>query len=560
MDPNGIERSLVQRGKQTNSTQVNDRESQEARGTAASRESGQQHAPTQKSRNVMPIAGRGPTFKDQVRSNPGNNSAAEDADRGIQQKARNVIPIAGRGPAFKDQVRSNPDNNGAHQQIPTAPAAVYEEAASIADNRLPHYKDQVRPDPADQTSLPKDGDITQNDDASNEEVEQSDFSAATHGEHGQPELSAVLVHSNADIMRAEEIVHSKAKQLRRYILLVVAMVVVLAIGVVAGICGNGSCVGSGDASSSSSTILSSSTFAPKPPPSTLAPASTPSMAAASNTCSLDFDVECTLPADFIVPSQPCAQYRRPLDGFAFPCVHRPIAATLLFIGGSCEKDYQEKLFNCTDFNGGPPIEEGEKVHVKVTDDDGTGAVLYEGIVSILDWIHLYNNGDLFGDLQKITVSSPDQDTLLQEAQASFNCSHPLELLRIFGANQVIEYYNTQQGLITVATYGGNIVDLLVTAVAADNDTSVELTSVIVSSFLFESSADVTESILYEGNLVDSNNFVQSEENITLDSYTLRSYTFDFYYEGMTTSAAGNASFCNGTDSASFVFGIVGDNN
>lgn len=559
MDSTGNERSSAPR-ENTDSTQANDRELQAFRSTAASRETGQQRAPTQKARNVMPIAGLGPTFKDQVRSNPGKNRAqqqipntlaAEDVDGGIQQKARNVIPIAGRGPTFKDQVRSNPVDIGAHPQTPNTGMQM----ESIADKHFTSL--QGSSSPASWSAK-----FIENDDPSSDEVVQSDFSAETHG--GQPEFSAVLVHSQVDIMRAEEIVPSKSEQLCRYAVFVSTMVVVLATGVVAGICGNGSCVGSGDASSSSSTILSSSTFAPEPPSSTSAPSLTPSTVAASNTCSLDFNVECTLPAHSIVPSLSCSQYRSPLDGFLFPCVNRPIAATLFLVGGSCEKEYQEELFNCTDFNGGPPSDEGKEVHVKVTDDDGVGAVLFEGIVSVLGFIPLYNNGDLFGDLQKITVSSPDQGTQLQEAQASLNCSHPLELLRIFGASQVIEYYNTKQGYITALSSPGNDtwtnVDLLVTAVAADADTSVELTTVNVNSFLFESPADVTDSILYKGNLVDSSSFVQFDATISLDSDTLRSYTFDFYYEGI-TPAAGNASaFCNGTDSASFVFGIIGDNN
>ena len=97
---------------------------------------------------------------------------------------------------------------------------------------------------------------------------------------------------------------------------------------------------------------------------------------------------------------------------------------MLFNGGGCEQsdNIQELAFTCEDFNGGPPTNLGDEVHIFITDSAGNGMVYFDGIVRVGDFFPLNAGGQLFADDQFITISTPDQGTTLQGAD-HHSCWH-----------------------------------------------------------------------------------------------------------------------------------------
>lgn len=69
-------------------------------------------------------------------------------------------------------------------------------------------------------------------------------------------------------------------------------------------------------------------------------------------------------------------------------------------------------FPCDDFNGGPPTNLGDEVHILVTDSNDPDLVYFDGMVRVGDFFTA-SNGELVGDTAVITVRTPDQATLLQ---------------------------------------------------------------------------------------------------------------------------------------------------
>lgn len=463
----------------------------------------------------------GPRYKDQVSSRGAPAvSAPEDEERGDDgnnntNNSGQAPPAAGDFPNFKDQAGSaapsssnyTPARLGAVRVVPPGAAAAAEEEE-------------------DHDSLPND--------------EESLVRAP--GGDGDPSLiNAVLVDdgNNKSILQAEVVVHNKW---RRILILVIVMAVVLAVGIVAGVLSGG---GKGDGGDEDD--------APAPSPPTLAPTE------ATPSCPLDFNVDCSLPEDFIIPFMPCSDYRRPIEFSNTTCMHRPIAASLLFNGGNCsDSDNQQLLnFTCSDFNGGPPSSEnfGEEAFISVIDNAGAGAVLFEGLVPVGEVLSLYNNGDEFGDFQQIRISSPDRSVILEEVLLSLTCSSDVEFANRYGALQTVGYYNEEQGSIVALISTTTYVDLLVTAVLVPNTgvESVALTNLSVTVEDFVPPQDITESLPEEAT-ADSQNAIQFPGGVSVDSLSLRSYRIDFSYEGLSTSGDDTA-LCTGTDSVSFVFGL-----
>jgi len=160
--------------------------------------------------------------------------------------------MEGGRPTFKDQVQScrSPENVAQlHQNLPTTQqVAVTEEngyqAPSLSTERiLPNFKDQVC-SVNDNTTTPH-GAIRiappgHQEPESDKELSHAGVSPQESIRHpGDPSLiNAILVDSNA-ISQAEVVVEKKWT--RNLILVSLLVVIMLTVGVIAGICGDGSC-------------------------------------------------------------------------------------------------------------------------------------------------------------------------------------------------------------------------------------------------------------------------------------------------------------------------------
>ena len=97
-------------------------------------------------------------------------------------------------------------------------------------------------------------------------------------------------------------------------------------------------------------------------------------------------MECFLGDDYILAGLPCENYVAPVYGVE-PCMYQPSAVTMLFNGGSCEQSdniriltFSPAMISMVALQQTP----GEKVHIRVTDNDGIGPVLFDGDVAVGD--------------------------------------------------------------------------------------------------------------------------------------------------------------------------------
>lgn len=340
----------------------------------------------------------------------------------------------------------------------------------------------------------------------------------------------------------DEIVVQNNKSWRRSWVLAAAVAVVVFVAVVvAGVCGDGSCGSGGPGPSDSGGEVSFSSKEGLPP--------------ASDQCSLDFNVVCTVPGTSTVPDQPCEQFTLPTIDLQ-TCMFRPSAATMLYNGGGCgQSDNMDELnFSCRDSFLGPPTNEGSESYIVVTDNDGAGPVLFEGIVAVGELFSLSNNGVRFGDVQKIMIKSLDQRVIQQEVHLSLTCSHPLELFNRFGASQVVEYYNDEQGLITgFATFSTEVnIQLLVTGDVTNPDEEFVLTNLWAGAGGLFPMTDISHVLVIGDDFGLEAPFEITLEGI-VDGSAPGSYTIDFSYSGLST-VGNETTACDGEASTDFVFG------
>jgi len=427
---------------------------------------------------------------------------------------------------FMDQAGVDANDNLLQPRLDSGPT--FKDQVHAVDSG-PTFKDQIHaavPGAAAVPGLVK-AQREDSEDASQSSVEAED----EESQWPDPALiQAVLVDSKA-ILQAEEVVAEN--KMRKRCLLAFVMLVLVTAGVVAGVCGDGSCSGKRDV-----TPL---------PPDNLTPFS----------CDLDLRTLCFVENQYLPLGTPCDMWTLTIPVLG-PCLYRPIGATLLFIGGDCaQSDNQEQLnFTCNDFNGGPPTLEGEEVYIKVTDDGGFGNALFQGPVHVFEEFVLTNNGTLFADEQLISIFYPDGITPLQEIRCSLTCSSELELGNRFGSVQPVEFYNEEQGpvaLVVTFSYAVTLkLYLLVTYLAGESATLTDL--VAITNFAGE--IDLTE--LVQNQTIDLQHPIQQLAlSGNVSSETQVNYTIDYVYEGVTNS---DGAFCNGTDSTSFLFPISDVNN
>ena len=222
---------------------------------------------------------------------------------------------------------------------------------------------------------------------------------------------------------------------------------------------------------------------------------------------------------------------------------------MLFNGGGCEQsdNTQALQFSCEDFAGGPPVNEGDQVYITVTDIKGLGVTYFQGIVAVGEIYDLNNNGERFQADQFITISTPDQSTLLQRVQYHSSCSRNLELLNRFGASQLVEFRNDLQGVVSSFTTFSFSLDISVPIAATGED--IEITS-LTAETSFAGFIDLTPQVANTPPLGPGASIVVTLEG-TIDASSRMTYTILYNIEGVRVR---DGATCSGTDTVSFEAG------
>ena len=213
-----------------------------------------------------------------------------------------------------------------------------------------------------------------------------------------------------------------------------------------------------------------------------------------------------------------------------PCMDRPTAATMLFNGGSCGQsdNAQGSQFTCQDFNGGPPGQTGEEVHILVTDAQAT-TVYFDGSVRVGDFYPLQAGGSPFAEDQIVTVATADQSTVLQIVQYHSSCSTALELKNRFGASQLVGFINQPQGNVTCFSSFDLTLSMEIPA-ATTGAENVELTSLTVDTN-FAGQIDLSNQVVGQVATAGGANVVVSLQG-ELDLSTRRDYQLIYTLEGI----------------------------
>ena len=233
------------------------------------------------------------------------------------------------------------------------------------------------------------------------------------------------------------------------------------------------------------------------------------------------------------------------------CQERPTAAKMLFNGGGCEQsdNTQALKFNCEDFNGGPPVSEGEQVFIVVTDIKGLGITYFEGIVAVGEIYDLNDNGERFEADQFITIYTADRNTVLEQVQYHSSCSSNLELKNRFGASQLVEFQNDLQGVVSCfATFSFSL-DISVPLTAVGED--IRITS-LTAETNFAGIVDLTPQVINTPALGPGEAVIVTLEG-TIDASSRKTYTILYNIEGIRVR---DDAACTGMDMVSFEAGRV----
>jgi len=280
----------------------------------------------------------------------------------------------------------------------------------------------------------------------------------------------------------------------------------------------------------------------------IAPTDPPTASPTVN-CELELEVLCVLGGDGPLAGQPC---ETPGIGIE-PCLERPTAATMLYNGGDCsQSDNRQFLqFTCEDFNGGPPNAPGSRAYIIVTDIKGDGIVYHRDFVTVGDNYDLRTpdgEGRFEAD-QRIQIYSSDvtsQANLLQDVVYHSSCSSNLELKNRFGASQLVQFFNSEQGNVTCFNAAAFDFDIRIPITIIGESIRLESLTVLTS---FDGFVDLTDQVA--NRVVNQGDEIAVTLSVTFDLTVRQRYTLFTQLAG--TSLPGGE-ICRGQDFDSFFAG------
>ena len=277
----------------------------------------------------------------------------------------------------------------------------------------------------------------------------------------------------------------------------------------------------------------------EPPPTTTAPS--------TEVCEFDLETTCIPPPG----STSCSAAPPPVA----QCKGRPYEMIFLFNGGTCDQSFNvqgdEGLFFCRDLNGGVPTTRGESAYIVVTDTSGE-IVYHSDFVDVGSHFALSDGGNDFESNQIITIYDRNDTSspafVLQSMQYHSSCSSNLFLKDRFGAVQLIQWVNEEQGVISC--FANQTFDLDITIPVDIEGGPATLTSLTVASNIDPFFFNLTDAVL--GTELDAGETLSTSINVTIDLTFQLTYNLLFTVTGETASGK----VCRATDLASFTAGAA----
>jgi hypothetical protein len=286
------------------------------------------------------------------------------------------------------------------------------------------------------------------------------------------------------------------------------------------------------------------TKSPSFPP-TKAPVRPPTQSPVS-VCTIRLDTRCVVAGNSTQAGRPC---ETPFLGIE-SCKERPTSAVMLFNGGGCAQsdNTQGLLFSCVDMNGGPPVNEGERAYIEVTDIKGNQIDYFSGVVEVGNTYRINDNNERFEADMFITIYTPDQRTVLQSVQFHSSCSRNLELKNRFGASQLVEFTNDLQG--TVSCFVTFSFTLTISVPISATTTQPIVLTRLTATTNFAGNLDLTTEVAGLTIAPGSAPLLVTLEGV-IDASSQMRYTLMFYVEG---AVAATGQKCTGSETLSFLAG------
>lgn len=181
------------------------------------------------------------------------------------------------------------------------------------------------------------------------------------------------------------------------------------------------------------------------------------------------------------------------------------------------------LFFCSDLNGGPPTDRDASSYILVTDVKGEGIVYHEGWVQVGQPFTLDDDGNNFEANMLVTIwnseDMSDPNNILQSMQYHSSCSSNLFLKDRFGAIQLIQWINEDQGVISC--FANQTFDMDITIPIEIEGGPATLTSLTVASNVDPFFFNLTDQVA--GTVLDGGETLSTSINIPLDMTTRKTY-------------------------------------
>ena len=231
------------------------------------------------------------------------------------------------------------------------------------------------------------------------------------------------------------------------------------------------------------------------------------------------------------------------------CLQRPNKMVFRYNGGDCSQSFNIQpitLFQCIDFNGGPPDTEGATSYIVITDTKGQNIIYYDGFASVGEELTLEDGGNRVEANMNITIFSSDVTTpenVVQSVIYHSSCSRNLFLKDRYGSLQLVVFVNELQGIVSCffsVTFDFNIAN------TGSFDTSLVSLEAVSNIGVF----NLTDEVLGT-TIVPGETFVVTRD-FFLDLTVRKTYTFESVIVGETLPAPGE--LCQDSDSLSFTAG------
>jgi len=216
------------------------------------------------------------------------------------------------------------------------------------------------------------------------------------------------------------------------------------------------------------------------------------------------------------------------------CDGTPTRLTMRFKGGACaqSQNFQtEDLFECHDYNDGPPTETGDEAFIVVTNAQGGDITYHEGCVSVGDVFDITDEGNEVDERINVTIYSSEDKllrTILQTVVYHSSCSGKLFLKDTFGSVQLVEFENQSQSIVSC------FVDTFVAfTILNEGEADTTLVSLISESNVFET-FDLTDKV-HNKTLPSGENLV-IQQPFQIDMTSQQEYVFNSTVVGASGSS------------------------